>query len=205
MTLADKFTSIRLILAPVFFVIYLLHRFFPAIDRNSVWIVAVLWVLFLITEISDFFDGFFARKLGEVSDFGKLYDPFADTLTQVTFFFCFVIDKCFVEYFFIEEKLSVLPLILFLLILYREFGILFIRNLMLKKGTVLGARISGKIKTIAYILAIGCALLASSIQRLCPESGLFQLVSKIASCIFMVSAAISVYSFFDYVSIYKKK
>jgi phosphatidylglycerophosphate synthase len=36
-------------------------------------------------------DGMIARKQGEVSDFGKLYDPFADTLTQITYFLCFVI------------------------------------------------------------------------------------------------------------------
>ena len=34
-------------------------------------------------------DGMVARKRKEVSEFGKLYDPFADTLTQITYFFCF--------------------------------------------------------------------------------------------------------------------
>ena len=160
MTLADKVTSARLILAPVFFVVYLLPRFFPSIfavlpppDGENVlfigalWTVPVLWILFIVSEITDMLDGMIARKQGEVSDFGKLFDPFADTLTQLTYFFCFVID-------------GILPSFLFLAVLYREFSILFIRNLMLKKGIALGARMGGKIKTVTYVLSGALALLA---------------------------------------------
>ena len=97
MTLADKATAVRLVLAPVFFVIYLLPRFFPsifAVPSSAVegilltgapWTVPVLWIIFVASEITDFLDGIIARKRGEVSDFGKLFDPFADTLTQLTY------------------------------------------------------------------------------------------------------------------------
>jgi CDP-diacylglycerol--glycerol-3-phosphate 3-phosphatidyltransferase len=193
MTLADKVTSLRLIFAPLFFVIYLLPRFLPDIFGNgAVWIVAVLWFIFIISEITDFFDGWIARKRGEVSDFGKLYDPFADTLTQLTYFFCFVID-------------GILPAILFLLVIYREFGILFIRNLMLRKGIALGARIWGKIKTVTYILAGAFALSASSVHRLGLEGSTYRVLTTVACVIFLISVVISALSFFDYVSIYKNK
>ena len=43
--------------------------------------VAVLWALFLVIEVSDLFDGLAARRNGTVSDFGKLFDPYADLIT----------------------------------------------------------------------------------------------------------------------------
>jgi CDP-diacylglycerol--glycerol-3-phosphate 3-phosphatidyltransferase len=198
MTLADKITSIRLVLAPVFFVIYLLPRFFPSYTEifslsgaGTVCTEPFLWVLFIGSEITDMLDGLVARKRGEVSDFGKLFDPFADTLTQMTYFLCFVVDGIFSP-------------LLFLVMLYREFGILFIRNLMLKKGLVLGARMSGKIKTVSYVIAGSLALLASTAVRLGFCSDACRWLALAAQVVFAFSVAIAVYSFFEYVFVYSK-
>ena len=202
MTLANKFTSVRLVLAPVFFVIYLLPRFFPSvfavtspfsegdlIPVGAPWTVPVLWLLFAGSEITDMLDGIIARRRGEVSDFGKLFDPFADTLTQITYFFCFVLD-------------GILPPLLFLAVLYREFGILFIRNLMLKKGISLGARMGGKIKTVTYVLAGALALMASSVVRLGIRGNFYHLLTLAAGVIFLVSVGLAIVSFFDYIRVY---
>ena len=204
MTMADKVTSFRLILAPVFFIIYLLPRFFPSVFAvtppsaegnlafvGAPWTVPVLWILFVGSEFTDMLDGMIARRRGEVSDFGKFFDPFADTLTQVTYFFCFVID-------------GILPPLLFLAVLYREFSILFIRNLMLKRGIALGARMGGKIKTVTYVLAGGLALLASSVVRLGISGGFYRGLTMAAEAVFVVSVIIAVVSFLDYVSVYNK-
>ena len=184
MSLANKLTFFRIILAPVFFSVYL----FAGTAR---WTVPALWIIFLVSEITDYFDGLAARKLKEVSDFGKFFDPFADTLMQITCFLCFVIDGIF-------------PAILFLLVIYREFSILFLRNLMLKKGTAMGARMSGKIKTVAYIIASGTALLAVSFQRLSVHETLFPYFKTGALIIFIISVIIAVVSFFDYLLVYRK-
>jgi CDP-diacylglycerol--glycerol-3-phosphate 3-phosphatidyltransferase len=192
MNLANKLTFFRVILAPVFFIVYLLPGFFPSRFINgAAWTVPVLWFIFIVSEITDLLDGMAARKLKEASDFGRLFDPFADTLMQITCFLCFVIDGIF-------------PAILFLLVIYREFGILFIRNLMLKKGTTLGARMSGKIKTVSYIIAGGAALLAVSLQRLAIFEFLFPFFKTGAVIIFSISIIISIVSFIDYVLIYRK-
>jgi CDP-diacylglycerol--glycerol-3-phosphate 3-phosphatidyltransferase len=192
MTLANRVTSTRLILAPFFYIIYHLPRFFPGFpEAAGLWTVPVLWIIFAVSEFTDFLDGFLARKLGRVSDFGKLFDPFADTLTQITYFLCFVQD-------------GILPGILFLLVLYREFSILFVRNLMLRKGIAMGARISGKIKTVTYILTIACALFASSVVRLGGTSSRFMFFSIVALVIFCISVVLSIVSFFDYISVYRK-
>jgi CDP-diacylglycerol--glycerol-3-phosphate 3-phosphatidyltransferase len=90
------------------------------------------------------------------------------------------------------------------LVIYREFGILFIRNLMLKKGVAMGARISGKIKTVAYIFASGLALLTESFQRLAVLESLHQLFKTGALAVFIISAVLSVVSFIDYLLVYKR-
>jgi CDP-diacylglycerol--glycerol-3-phosphate 3-phosphatidyltransferase len=192
MTLADKITSLRLFLAPVFFVVYLLPNFSPSLpDAFSRWTVPVLWVLFVISEITDMIDGMVARKRKEVSDFGKLFDPFADTLVQITYFLCFVID-------------GLMPVLLLLAVIYREFGILFLRNLMLKKGIAMGARIGGKIKTVSYIVAGIAALLAASVRRFGLDDPIFLLFKRGVFVLFCISVVISLVSFVDYLSVYRK-
>ena len=192
MLLSNKLTLLRIILAPVFFTVYMLPHFFPALFPNgNAWTVPVLWVIFIGAEITDMFDGMVARKRNETSDFGRLFDPFADTLMQISCFLCFVLDGIF-------------PAFLFLLVLYREFGILLVRNMMMKKGIAMGARIGGKIKTVTYIAAGAAALIAVSIERL----GLFEFMYpwfKTGSLvIFIISVIFAVISFFDYVSVYRK-
>jgi CDP-diacylglycerol--glycerol-3-phosphate 3-phosphatidyltransferase len=137
-------------------------------------------------------DGILARKRNEVSDFGKLFDPFADTLVQLTYFFCFVLDR-------------ILPAPLFLVVLYREYSILFVRNLMLKKGVAMGARMGGKIKTVAYIGAASLALLASSSRRLGLAPVFHTVFSRAALALFMLSVILAVVSFADYLKVYRKE
>jgi CDP-diacylglycerol--glycerol-3-phosphate 3-phosphatidyltransferase len=135
-------------------------------------------------------DGMAARRRNEVSDFGKLFDPFADTLLQLTCFLCFVLEGIF-------------PAILFLLVLYREFSILFIRNLMLKRGIAMGARLGGKIKTVTYIIAGSAALFTAGIRRLGVLESFFSFFRNAAIVIFLLSVIMSLVSFFDYLSVYQ--
>ena len=193
--MADKFTLLRIILAPVFFLVYFLPGFLPPLlpayfTGAAAWTVALLWIIAVFAEFTDMFDGMAARRLKQTSDFGRLFDPFADTIMQITAFLCFVIDGIF-------------PALLFLVVLYREFGILFIRNLMLKKGIAMGARMGGKIKTIAYVTAGAIALLYSSLQRLGAAESLQPAVKIAAVAVFAVSVLFSVVSFFDYLSVYR--
>jgi CDP-diacylglycerol--glycerol-3-phosphate 3-phosphatidyltransferase len=192
MSLADKLTWSRIILAPVFFAVYFLPEWFPHVSALAAWTVPCLWVISVIAEFTDMFDGMAARRQKEVSDFGKLFDPFADTLFQLAAFLCFVVDGIF-------------PAALYLLVLYREFGILFIRNLMLKKGVTMGARMSGKIKTVTYITAAAIALFYSCLERLNALVSLQHVIKIAALVVFCISVFASVVSFFDYLSCYRKQ
>lgn len=190
--MADKLTFSRLIMAPVFFVVYLLPRFFPDWPYAAgFWTLPVLWTLFLVSEISDLLDGKIARARNEVSDFGKLFDPFSDVLVRITYFLCFVVD-------------GILPVAFLLIVLYREFGILFVRTLMMKKGITMGARMGGKIKAVTYMAAGAVALLAVTVYRLGYTGTPFTVLKYISISIFAVSVVIAVISFLDYLSVYRK-
>lgn len=187
MTDADKVTSVRLVLAPVFFVVYFLPKWF---SLGAAWTVPVLWILFIVSEITDLIDGKIARSRNLVSDFGKLYDPFADTLTRITYFLCFVSD-------------GILPVILFAVVLYREFGILFIRMLMTRLGVAMGARSGGKAKAVAYMVTGVVALVAASIRRLSLDTLYYDIAHWVAVGLFVVSVALSLASFGDYFRVFK--
>jgi CDP-diacylglycerol--glycerol-3-phosphate 3-phosphatidyltransferase len=201
MTLADKITSLRIVLAPVFFIVYMLPVFssFSAwFSGEGVeffyrfrWTVPILWFVFVISEASDLIDGKVARSRNEVSDFGKFYDPFADTLVQLTNFLCFVMD-------------GILPAVLFLPFMYREFSMLFMRNLMLRKGIVMGARMGGKVKTVVYIASCALALIAASFKRLGQNGPVVEGVRIAAIALFLTGVVLAVISFFDYTAVYRK-
>ncbi|MCL1928031.1 MAG: CDP-diacylglycerol--glycerol-3-phosphate 3-phosphatidyltransferase [Treponema sp.] len=204
MKAADIVTTIRILLAPVFFVVCNFYVLFNPAGSDAIgqfWQIPVLWIIFAIAELSDMLDGLIARKLGEVSDFGKLYDPFADTLFQISIFICFVWH-------------NILPIIPFLLIVYREFAILFIRNLMQKKGISMGARLGGKIKTVVSIGAGVLALVVYSLRILFQRflvSGktdlydrLYTGFSRSAIIVFHLAVVLSILSFIDYFSVYLK-
>lgn len=150
MKIADIFTLIRIVLAPVFLIVYFVPEWFGFGNVLSVWI---LLPLIIFAEFTDFLDGYFARKTNQVSDFGKLFDPFADVFLHLTVFFCYTLSG------------YISPFIM-LLFAYREFGMLFVRLLTAKKGVAIGARKGGKFKTVLYVVAGFFSLFLESAKRL---------------------------------------
>jgi len=91
-------------------------------------------VAFILAAISDFFDGYLARKLDLVTAFGKLMDPLADKiLTSSAFLFLAVRDLC--------------PAWVAILILTREFLVTGLRQIAVDQGQIIAADWSGKWKT----------------------------------------------------------
>ena len=180
MKIADIFTLIRIVLAPVFLIIYFIPEWFGFGSVLSVWI---LLPLIIFAEFTDFLDGYFARKTNQVSNFGKLFDPFADVILHLTVFFCYTISG------------YVSPFIM-LLFAYREFGMLFVRLLAAQKGVAIGARKGGKFKTVLYVVAGFFSLFLECAKRLgysLPENLMY------IGYIFYIMGLIASYvSFIDY-------
>ncbi|HEY9053185.1 MAG TPA: CDP-diacylglycerol--glycerol-3-phosphate 3-phosphatidyltransferase [Rectinemataceae bacterium] len=185
MTNADKVTLSRIFLAPVFFIAY---RYAP---KSSLLSVLFLWILFATIELSDLVDGRVARAEGKVSSFGKLFDPFADVLARITYFVCFAFD-------------GAMPIWIFLIILYREFGMLFMRMLLGMKGVAMGARSGGKLKAGIYMVAGAISLALVSFERLGILSSLSVHLRRASLVAYIAAAILSVASFIDYLIQFRK-
>jgi CDP-diacylglycerol--glycerol-3-phosphate 3-phosphatidyltransferase len=184
MRVADKFTLVRIIFAPVFLALYFLS--FHA-GKFSVPAFAALIVLLGFAEFTDFLDGFFARKFSEVSDFGKVFDPFADVFLHITTFACLTFS-------------GYMPLILFMLILYREFSMNFIRMLAAQKSVAIGARKGGKVKTVMYVVSGFFSLVLEFCGRLGLVDPFTSVFYKVGVALFAVCVLLSYLSFADYLT-----
>lgn len=186
MTVADKLTASRLVLAPVFFVAYRSDALLAPIPY-----VAILWGLFLVIEVSDLFDGFAARSSGTVSDFGKLFDPYADVFARLTYFVCFMLD-------------GIMPAWVFIIVLYREFSINFLRMLLVQRGVAMGARPGGKFKSATYMTAGAVSLVFVSITKLGLLPGFAAPLGVANYALYSLAALLSVLSFVDYFIQFRK-
>jgi CDP-diacylglycerol--glycerol-3-phosphate 3-phosphatidyltransferase len=116
----------------------------------------VAFVLFVIGAITDWADGYFARKQGIVSNFGKLMDALTDKIFMVGLFIAMVV---------MGELPGLWSLFLLLLILSREFLITGLRLVAASSGVILAAEKSGKNKTVFQIVSAILLLLAIAIRQ----------------------------------------
>jgi CDP-diacylglycerol--glycerol-3-phosphate 3-phosphatidyltransferase len=186
MTLADKLTASRLALAPVFFAAYRWGSHLGAVP-----FVAILWGLFLVMEISDLLDGLAARRGGTVSDFGKLFDPYADVFARITYFACFALD-------------GIMPAWAFIIIIYRELSINFIRMLLAQRGIAMGARPGGKLKSAVYMASGAVSLLFVSAKALALFPAAWPPFEIAIYAFYSLAAALALGSFADYFAQYRK-
>lgn len=191
MKTSNKFTTMRVVFAPIFFLIYTVPLWVQSAVLYKISAVVMIPLLALF-ELTDFFDGYYARKNGEVSDFGKLYDPFADVMLNLTVFLCATKSV---------EGGAYMPLVIFALILYREFSMNFIRMVAASKGTAIAARKGGKLKTVFYIASGFFMLAVESLLRwgvrFAPD--VMAHLHTAAAVLFSVCLVLSYCSFIDYI------
>ena len=192
MKLSNKFTLSRILLAPVFFILYFVPIWFGKFNELSV-IIAIPLLAFM--EFTDYLDGHYARKHNEVSDFGKLFDPFADVMVHLSTFVCFL--------FSVTGKGYMSPLIL-ILILYREMSMTFIRMIATKKGIAIAARKGGKFKTVMYVVAGFYALFLETLVRFNIQLECFDVLRVVCTCLFVICLICSYASFIDYLKHFGK-
>jgi CDP-diacylglycerol--glycerol-3-phosphate 3-phosphatidyltransferase len=138
MNSAHCFTLLRILISPIFPLLYLGYEWLKV---PLFWVPYILLGLLLICECSDILDGFLARRCNQVTDLGKVLDPMADTVTHISFFLTFT------------QGLVQLPLLLVLIFLYREFFVSTLRTLCALRGFALAARFSGKLKAVLQAFA----------------------------------------------------
>jgi len=145
------------------------------------------FILFVIGAITDWADGYVARKQGLVSNFGKLMDALTDKVFMVGLFITMVV---------LGELPGLWSLFLLLLILSREFLITGLRLVAASSGIILAAEKSGKHKTVSQIVSAILLLLAIAIRKdfpnLFPEifGYSFNAILHWAGVLFFVLAAV---------------
>ncbi|MBN1646780.1 MAG: CDP-diacylglycerol--glycerol-3-phosphate 3-phosphatidyltransferase [Spirochaetales bacterium] len=183
MNLPNKLTISRIIAAPVFFVIFSIPEWTGRFARTS---TIALILLFVLMELSDLFDGIIARKYNLVTDMGKVMDPFADVISRMTFFLCFV-------------SIGIMPVWMITVFIYRELSITFYRMYLIQKGqNSMAASRWGKNKAISYTVSgVGGLFYVVCIRfGLFPEQQLLFL--RILNILFIISVAMAVASFISY-------
>lgn len=188
MKLSNKFTLTRILLSPVFFLLYFVPIWTNGFFARQSIIIAIPLLAFM--EFTDFLDGFYARKNNEVSDFGKLFDPFADVTLHLGTFLCFM--------FSIKTGNSYMKPLIYILVLYREMTMNFIRMVAVKKGTAIAARKGGKFKTVMYVFSGFYALFLEGLIRIDMVPECFGLLKNISLGLFIVCVICSYVSFADY-------
>jgi len=136
MNVPNKLTMGRIILAIPF--IYFLGM---SNGSNGFTYRMIALVLFALASITDFLDGYIARKNNMITDFGKLMDPLADKILVISALVVFV-------------EIDFLPSWISIVVLAREFLISGIRSLAAANGEVIAAGNLGKYKTTAQMIGI---------------------------------------------------
>ena len=136
MTAANKITLVRIAMIPVFVVTVL---------SNFKYSDLLALIIFALASLTDGVDGYVARRYNQVTKFGKFIDPLADKLLITAAILIFV-------------ERGQMPSWVAILIIAREFAVTSLRLVAVGGGIVIGAGLSGKIKTFVSIIAI-CIML----------------------------------------------
>jgi len=107
-------------------------------------------LLFSIASLTDFLDGYLARRSGQITTFGIIMDPIADKFLVISALIVLV-------------DMTRLPVWVAIILIVREFLVTGLRVVALSKDIVIPAEMGGKLKTTAQITAILCLILVGTI------------------------------------------
>jgi CDP-diacylglycerol--glycerol-3-phosphate 3-phosphatidyltransferase len=154
MNLPNRLTLGRLFVAAALFVVLEMIRQASHPDSQVLapWLSELAWVgfvLFLIAAVTDFLDGYLARRRKIVSDFGRIADPFADKV---------LICGALVFLSATRGIADIIPPWVAVIVLAREFLVTGLRGYLEAQGTAFAARFVGKLKMLLQCFVVGGAL-----------------------------------------------
>lgn len=129
---ANKLTMLRVILIPVYLVVWYLNLKYSALLALAVFVIA---------SVTDFLDGYVARHYNQVTTFGKFMDPLADKILVITAMIWF-------------SSVGLLPVWALVIVVAREFAVSGLRLIAVDNGRVIAAAWSGKVKTFSTMVCL---------------------------------------------------
>lgn len=133
--------------------------------------------VFLVAALTDFLDGFLARRRQEETRLGKLLDPAADKILTSAAFISLV-----------EMIPDVVPAWIVAAIVAREFAVTALRSFAAAEGIVIPAAASGKVKTVVQVVAISLLIVYEKLDSF----------SELAIASLWLALAVSLYSGAEY-------
>jgi CDP-diacylglycerol--glycerol-3-phosphate 3-phosphatidyltransferase len=141
--LPNQLTILRMALLPAYIVL------FTSDDPRATWAGIGLFGLMALT---DWLDGYLARKHGLITNFGKIMDPLADKLLMLTAMILLVQE-------------AIVPGWMVVLTWWRELAVTGLRTLVATRRTVLAADSWGKVKTVLQVVAVIAGMLVYALRK----------------------------------------
>jgi CDP-diacylglycerol---glycerol-3-phosphate 3-phosphatidyltransferase len=163
--LPNSLTLSRIFLVP-FLVVVLLTKYSDFLGLG----------IFLVAAITDYFDGYFARRLNRTTRLGAMLDPIADKLLMSAAFISLV-------------ELGVAKAWMVVIIIGREFAVSGLRAIAAQQGVTIAASPLGKTKTIAQVIAIAILIVGY-------ELGEFKFLGELALWVVVLFALVSGIDYF---------
>ena len=116
------------------------------VSQNNLFFIILASLIFIAASLTDYYDGYFAKKYSTKSNVGIILDPVADKVLILSAFFIFV-------------QLRLMEPWMFIIIFVREVVITLLRFAAICRGKFLAAERAGKVKTVAQMVAIFLILL----------------------------------------------
>lgn len=194
MNLPNILSFSRIILGFFIFIMFWLVKTL-SLDTVAKLITQIfILIIFIIAILTDYLDGYIARKTNAISDLGKHLDPLADCIFFLLIFFTF-------------SYLSYMKWWMFVVLFIREsFMHIFLRPYYQKKGMHLPASIFGKIKTVfqsVFSLIIIMAIIILSIFQILNADSLIpqykQILNTSSYYMFLIIVILSLYSISNYI------
>ena len=175
MNLPNFLTLSRIFAVPLLVVVLLTRVYNPAREVVGVSIYLAT-LIFLGASITDYFDGYLARKRQQITTLGMLLDPVADKLLTSAAFISLV-------------ELKWVPAWMVVIIIGREFAVSGLRSIASSQGFTIDASDLGKIKMVMQVVAITMTILQNILHWLNP-------FSKVALWLVVIFALVSAIDYF---------
>ncbi|MBE6539493.1 MAG: CDP-diacylglycerol--glycerol-3-phosphate 3-phosphatidyltransferase [Ruminococcaceae bacterium] len=185
----NKLTIFRIVLIP-FFMVFLLYNIFGGEKEMLCRIVSA--AIFIIASVTDFLDGYLARKNGQITNFGKFMDPLADK-----FLIFGAIVAILASDFAISDGSIISQEVLHqaflwsgIIVIFRELAVTSMRLVVNNaSGIVVSANMLGKIKTNTQIVCVCCIILEPILLPFC--GNLISFISCIVMTVFTLWSGLS--------------
>jgi CDP-diacylglycerol--glycerol-3-phosphate 3-phosphatidyltransferase len=137
---------IRILLSPLLLWVLVNPEYFTDLGFHITWVHYFAALIFVLASVTDFFDGYIARELNQITNVGKIIDPLADKMLTLAAFFGLMM----------AGMASVWAIYI---IIIRELFISGLRTSAIAEGLEISASWMGKVKTVAQMFAIGFLLM----------------------------------------------